>query len=227
MTASSLSTHVQQEQRYSRLPRFIHFLMRPLGYLEWARVYCHDFQNLPPLRTIPGYTIRLAGQKDIDQMIALMPRDQPSYVLRRMWKAGHSCMVACTNERVVAYDWMAFVPAQDEEFLLAARPLEAVCLNAYTDAAHRGKGLHQALLLALLHHGAQRGFKRAYTVVSVLNEKSWRAHVKLGWTLRNTIIYFRTYWLPGRPALRLSPLDDVVHINFKDHSWNRRANDED
>lgn len=226
-TESSAKTSMEREQRKSRFAQLAHRLLRPVGELEWASVYSHDFRTLEPPRHIPGYSIREAVADDIDEIVRLMPREQPSYVIRRMWNAGHTCMVACTSDRVVAYDWMAFGQEHDEEFLVSPGPLETVCVNAYTDQAHRGRGLHQALLLQLLHHGVSKGFKRAHTVVSILNEKSWRAHVNLGWTLRSSVAYFRPRLVPRRLAIRLTPPNDVVTIDFESHAWRRRPDDRD
>lgn len=210
---------LREERRLARWCRIWHALILPFGYLEKTVVYERDLGSLPPIRAVEGYVIRPATAADIPQMIADLPRDQPPHVLQRLWDEGHFCMVACLGDRVVAYDWLAFDPVQEEEYRVTPDDDEVLCLNAYTVPEHRGKGVHPALLVAMLHEAANRGRKRALTVVSLMNERSWRAHIRTGWRKVSTVSYIRPNWFPGRRPIVLDPPKPPIALYWDGHSW--------
>ena len=198
----------------------LHLLLRPLGYLEFTDVYTFDLRpNLPEVRLKPGYTIVHASAADIDEIVASLPRDEPPGVLRTLFAEGHHCFVAKFDGRVVAYNWIAFAPVQEEEYRCTPAPDQAICLNAYTAPEHRGKGLHYALLLSMLHFAKEAGKTTAYTVVSLLNETSWKTHVRMGWRLVFTICYFRPNFTPRRIPWVLRPGRPPIVLDWSRHSW--------
>jgi GNAT superfamily N-acetyltransferase len=212
-------SRLRAERRWAGWCWLLHMLLKPFGYLEMTAVYQRDLRSLPPIPVVEGYVVRPATAADIPGMIADLQRDQPPHVLQRLWDEGHFCMVACAGDRVVAYDWLAFDPVQEEEYRVTPGADEVLCLNAYTAPDHRGKGVHPALLVAMLHEAARRGRKHALTVVSIMNERSWRAHVKTGWRKAFTVTYFRPYWIPGRRPFLLGPAKPPVALNWDGHSW--------
>lgn len=216
---SDSDTRLRDERRLAWRCRLLHALIKPFGYLEMTVVYERDLATLPPVRAVDGYLIRPATAADISRMIADLPRDQPRHVLQRLWDEGHFCMVACAGDQVVAYDWLAFDAVQEEEYRVTPGNEEVLCLNAYTAPEHRGKGVHPALLVAMLHEAANRGRKRALTVVSLMNERSWRAHIRTGWRKASTISYIRPYWLPGRRPIVLDPPKPPIALHWDGHSW--------
>lgn len=198
----------------------VHLLLRPLGYLEFTDVYTFDLvPSLPAVALKPGYVIAQATAADIDDIVASLPRDEPSGVLRALFDEGHHCFVAKAEGRVVAYNWIALTPVQEEEYRCVPAPDQAICLNAYTMPAHRGKGLHYALLLSMLHFAKSQGRITAYTVVSLLNEASWKTHVRMGWRYAFTISYFRpTFTLSRRPWV-IHDGQPPITMDWSRHSW--------
>ena len=198
----------------------LHLLLRPLGYLEYTDVYTFELQaELPEVRLKPGYTIVQANAADIDEIAANLPRDEPAGVLGTLFAQGHHCFVAKFGGRVVAYNWIAFTPVQEEEYACTPAPEEAICLNAYTAPEHRGKGLHYALLLSMLHFAKRSGKTLAYTAVSLLNETSWKTHVRMGWRLAFTIWYFRPNFTLRRLPWVLKPGRPPIAVDWSRHSW--------
>jgi len=198
----------------------LHLLLRPLGYLEFTDVYTFALEQEPPAVTLkPGYSILKAGAAEIDEIVAGLPRDEPAGVLRTLFAQGHHCFVAKFDGRVVAYNWIALSTVQEEEYRCTPAPDEAICLNAYTAPEHRGKGLHYALLLSMLHFARSEGKTIAYTAVSLLNETSWKTHVRMGWRLAFTICYFRPNFTFHRTPWVINPGRSPVVLDWGRHSW--------
>ena len=72
----------------------LHWLLRPLGYLEVTDIYKIELIDLPPLFSVPGYTIERADADDISEITQHIKRDEPPAVLNNLWKGGHHCFVA-------------------------------------------------------------------------------------------------------------------------------------
>jgi GNAT superfamily N-acetyltransferase len=218
MNSQSESEAAARRRRKRAYP--LHLLLRPFGYLEFTDVYSFDLRpDLPEVALRPGYTIEEAGAAEIDEIAVNLPRDEPAGVLRTLFAQGHHCFVAKCHGRVVAYNWIAFSEVQEEEYRCTPAPDEAICLNAYTAPDHRGKGLHYALLLSMLHFAKNAGKTSAYTVVSLLNETSWKTHVRMGWRLAFTIRYFRPNFTLSRAPWVLTPARAPVSVDWERHSW--------
>ncbi len=205
----------------------LHLLLRPFGYLEFTDVYTFDLKAEPPaVRLKPGYAISEAGAAEIDEIVADLPRDEPAGVLRTLFAQGHHCFVAKFDGRVVAYNWIAFAAVQEEEYRCTPAPYQAICLNAYTAPGHRGKGLHYALLLSMLHFARSEGRSVAYTAVSLLNETSWKTHVRMGWRLEFTMCYFRPNFTFRRMPWVLRAGRPPIALDWQRHSWIAAERDE-
>jgi GNAT superfamily N-acetyltransferase len=218
------STLVRGSETNARARRMwacpVHALLRPFGYLEFTDVYSMDLHaDLPEVSLKPGYVISQAASADIDEIVANLPRDEPGGVLQMLFAQGHHCFVAKHRGRIVAYNWVAFREVQEEEYRCSPAPNEAICLNAYTAPEHRGKGLHSALLLSMLHFAKSEGKTVAYTAVSLLNETSWKTHVRMGWRLAFTISYFRPNFTIRRRPWVLKPGKPPVELDWSRHSW--------
>jgi GNAT superfamily N-acetyltransferase len=218
MTTQTGSEAAARERRKRAYP--LHLLVRPLGYLEFTDVYTFDLKPEPPAVTLkPEYTIGQAGAAEIDEIVASLPRDEPAGVLRTLFAQGHHCFVAKFDGRVVAYNWIALSEVQEEEYRCTPAPDQAICLNAYTAPDHRGKGLHYALLLSMLHFARDAGKTIAYTTVSLLNETSWKTHVRMGWRRAFTICYFRPNFTFRRMPWAIKPGRPPVALDWNRHSW--------
>ena len=207
-------------RRWSALA--LHYAVRPLGYVEFTDVYSIDPRVPPPRPSLLGYSIEHAQDNEIDYICDLLTRDQPAHVVRARWREGHHCFVAKIDGRVVGYDWIAFSSVQEQEYRIELQSSDAYCLDAYTVPEHRGKGVHYALLFALLQHAAQSGKTRVFTAVSLYNVNSWKSHLRMGWQRQYTIGYFRPYFTPSRlPWLFLSTRYPIK-LDWQRHAWEER-----
>lgn len=196
-----------------------HWLLRPLGYLEFTDVFTLELANLPPFFEVPGYQIERAGADEVTEITRHIKRDEPPAVLNALWDHGHHCFVAKFNGRVVAYNWIAFSKVQEEEYTYEPRPEHAICVDAYTVAEHRGKGLHYLLLLSMLHFAAASGKTAAYTGASLFNIVSWKTHHRIGWKRDFTFCYFRPYFTLKRYPWRLTKEQYPLRLDWSRHAW--------
>jgi hypothetical protein len=197
----------------------VHYLLRPFGYLELTDVYRINLSKLPPLFEVPGYTIEQATVDDINEITQCHHRGEPPAVIRTLWSQGHHCFVAKFAGRVVAYNWIAFSAVQEEEYLYVPRSDHAICVDAYTYPEHRGKKLHNLLLLAMLHFAAGCGRTTAYTGASLYNVVSWKTHLRIGWRLDFTFCWFRPYFTLKRHPWRLSQERYPLRLDWSRHAW--------
>ena len=210
---------IEATNRRRLLALCVHWLVRPLGYLELTDVYKIDLANLLPLFEIPGYTIEKADADDVKEITQRIKRDEPSRVISDLWAQGHHCFVAKHGGRVVAYNWIAFGTVQEEEYRYEPRADHAICVDAYTAPEHRGKGLHYLLLLTMLHFAAASGKSVAYTGASLFNVVSWKTHLRIGWQRDFTFSWFRPYFTIARYPWRLSPERYPLHLDWSNHAW--------
>ena len=71
----------------------------------------------------------------------------------------------------------------------------------------------------MLHFAKNEGKTVAYTVVSLLNEASWKTHVRMGWRLAFTICYFRPNFTFRRiPWIIRNGLPPIA-LDWSRHSW--------
>jgi GNAT superfamily N-acetyltransferase len=197
----------------------LHYALRPLGYLEFTDIYCIDPTIVVPRLREEGYVIAAATEADIRYMCDVLTRDQPAHVLRERWRQGHHCFVARAHGEVVAYDWIAFSPVQEQEFRIELDSAHAFCLDAYTAPHHRGKGLHYALLGTLLEFAARSGKTEVFTAVSLYNARSWSSHVRMGWQRAFSMVYFRPYFTVSRLPWQITKSHYPVHLDWKRHAW--------
>jgi GNAT superfamily N-acetyltransferase len=103
-------------------------------------------------------TIRLAGEADLDTILALLaqlnPGDPPpdpataaATWQRILAQPGLSTLVACLGETVVACLTLVTVPNLSRD----AKPY-ALIENVVTDAAHRGQRIGRTLMDAAIRH---------------------------------------------------------------------------
>jgi GNAT superfamily N-acetyltransferase len=212
-------SEIERTRKRRLIALALHWLIRPLGYLEFTDIYFIRLFNLPPLFDVHGYTIEKATAGDIDEIARVLKRDEPSAVLRSLWNHGHHCFVAKYAGSVIAYNWVSFSPVQEEEYLYTPKEDHVICVDAYTAPDHRGKGLHLLLLLTMLHFAAASGKRLAYTGVSLLNLISWKTHLRIGWTLDFTFVWFRPNFTLKRHPWRITRERYPLRLNWAGHTW--------
>jgi hypothetical protein len=210
---------IRAGERRRFLALLLHWLLRPLGYLELTDIYKIELSNLPPLFDVPGYAIERATADDINEITQRHHRGEPPAVIKALWSQGHHCFVAKFQGRVIAYNWVAFSAVQEEEYLYFPRPGHAICVDAYTFPEHRGKKLHYLLLLTMLQFAAARGKTAAYTGASLFNVTSWKTHLRIGWQRDFTFCWFRPYFTLKRQPWRLCRERYPVRLEWRHHTW--------
>lgn len=205
--------------RRSRAFSALHWLIRPFGYLEITKILHIDPHSEFSRPSYAGVKTRIAASEDIEFICERMPREQPSHVLRGRWAAGHHCFVAEIAGEIVAYDWIAFQSAQEQEFEIRLDPHQAVCMDCYVHPTHRGKRLHHALLCAMLDFARMHGKTDVLTCVALLDPSAWKAHILMGWNVGDTIVYFRPNFTIKRLPWLLTQEHPTVHVNWERHAW--------
>ena len=219
MVDETVTAKLTAENRRKIGAQVLHYALKPLGHLEFSEIYRLELDTLPEARSLQGYKIDRANERDIDVIVRDLVRDEPPFVIRNLWSQGNHCFVARHEGRVVAYDWIGFSTLQEEEFTITLEPEHAFCLNAYTHPDHRGLGVHYELLRNLLVFAAANGKTRAYTLVSLFNRDSWKSHIRMGWQRDFTYCYFRPYFVPGRLPWALTAPRYPARLNWPQHSW--------
>jgi L-amino acid N-acyltransferase YncA len=111
---------------------------------------------------------------------------------RRLFKSkienGHHCFVAKDGSSVVGYNWIGSGSFWNGIDFVVLKDDEVWCSDAYTAIEWRGKGIHTALLAAMIEWARKENFRTAYTHVSAFHPKSWKAHEHLKWQVSG--LYF-------------------------------------
>jgi len=210
---------IRANRRRWFVAQVLHWLTRPLGYLELTDIYKIELAELPPLFDVPGYTIKHADDADIAEITQRAHRGEPPAVIRNLWENGHHCFVAKFDGQVVAYNWIAFSAVQEEEYRYEPRAEHAICVDAYTFPGHRGKKLHLLLLLTMLHFASASGKTTAYTGGSLLNMASWKTHLRIGWQREFTFGWFRPHFTFTRRPWKLLPERYPLKFDWAHHAW--------
>ena len=205
------SRRTRETLRYEGLPillwRSLSQCVSPVGAVQLWTFYRRDLTKpLVETRARADVTITLATDADTDELAALVARrygpTRPgpyeklgigATILHRL-RRGLKCFVARSGTEIVHYNWLAF---QAEESLgdtgarITLREAEAYCSDAYTVETWRGKGIHTAVLHAMLDFLQKTGYRTAYTDVGTDNRSSWKTHERLGWEVCGTALDFR------------------------------------
>jgi GNAT superfamily N-acetyltransferase len=180
--------------------------LAPVGTVQPWTFYRRDLtQPLAPVRARADVTITLATEADREQLAAMVVRRYgptglgpyaalgvPGTIAHR-FRRGLRCFVARAGAEIVHYNWIAFgrEPSLGEAGArIELGPGEAYCSDAYTAEAWRGRGIHTAVLNAMLLFLQQAGYRTAWTDVGTDNKSSWKTHERLGWTVSGTALDF-------------------------------------
>jgi RimJ/RimL family protein N-acetyltransferase len=94
---------------------------------------------------------------------------------------GHKCFVAKDGYSIIGYNWIGFGSFWNGIDFVVLKENEVWCSDAYTAVEWRGKGIHTALLAAMIDWAGKENYQTAYTHVSVFHPRSWKAHERLKW----------------------------------------------
>lgn len=203
---------IMEMLRYEGFPvlvwRGLRKSIAPLGDVRLLTFYEKDLvQPLPRVSARVPVTITVATQADFDQVTALIvkrrrPRlDLVNDELRRVRQIvserserGDKCFVAKLGADIVHSNWVILDSMEwpaGTGHRITLPPDEAYTTDATTAEAWRGKGIHTAVLLAMLRFLQELGYRKAYAQVRTDNRSAWKSHERLGWRRTGTILLFR------------------------------------
>lgn len=196
---------------------------------RWGELGCEDLLELslrepvPPAAAVPGFTLRLATEADLDAVIALYAADPwlylgepgapPDALVREMYadrlRRGELCFLAVKGDQIghanwSCYGWGDVLPDQP----MRLHGDEVYTTDAVTAPAFRGRGLHAMVLQAMLEHARKRGLRRALTLARVDRQATYKAVLQVGYRRCGRLIYWVPKGLPPR-AWILSRQGDV------------------
>lgn len=178
--------------------------MAPVGQLGLKALCQKDLTRpLKEIRAKVDIIASRATEKDIEQITALVvkrwgPKARKDYgilrddILRKL-RRGSMCFVAKIGTKIVHYNWIFF---KSIEPLTGVGPCiqlnddEALCDDAYTEEAWRGKAIHTAIQYEMLLFLKKAGYRRIYTPAGLNNKSSLKTHHRLGWEFSGTMLYF-------------------------------------
>ena len=179
----------------------------PFGKLGLESLCRKDLtQPLGEVRAKTDITICIATEADIEQLVTLAAGlwghtgDLGPYnelgirgtILDR-FRRGQKCFVGKIGEKIVHYNWIGFhweeTIAGTGRFI-RLRDDEAVCHDALTVEAWRGKAIHTVVHNQMLLFLKAAGYQRAYTVVGTVDRSSRKTHHRLDWQFSGTMLYF-------------------------------------
>lgn len=160
-------------------------IISPLVVLRLDYIYCIDLtkQLLHWEARVP-VTVSAATELDVASAAELQYRET-QIDIRRLFeskvKSGHKCFVAKVGSSVVGYNWIGFGSFWNGIDFIFLRETEVWCSDAYTAIEWRGKGIHTALLAAMIKWAGEENYETAYTHVGAFDPRSWKTHERLKW----------------------------------------------
>ena len=198
----------------------------PIGQLGLKALCQKDLTRpLKEIRAKVDITVSRAAEADIEQLTTLVvkrwgPKARKNYDIlrddiRRKLQRGSICFVGKIDTEIIHYNWIFF---HSVEPLTGVGPCiqlnddEALCDDAYTEEAWRGKAIHTAIQYQMLLFLKKASYRRIYTPVGVNNKSSLKTHRRLGWEFSGTMLYFvphgsKKAWI-GRIKGTLEPFVD-------------------
>ena len=175
----------------AHMAKLVELTLSPLGYFEWGMVLVKDLSedvHLHPARI--QITVREALQSDLIEMSKATPYHHLD-LLEARHAMGGKCLVALSQDKMAGFNWYIHGQLHDGSFWVELDAGDVFCMDAMTYEAFRGQAVHTELLSRLLLDAREKGFRKAYTRVSLQNASSWKTHVKLGWAYHGTILSLR------------------------------------
>jgi GNAT superfamily N-acetyltransferase len=183
---------------------------RDFAYMDERHVwYVLDLDRVELLPLAEGYELRLAGDGDVDMVVAEqaggteMVRERRSegvqlWLVQKGGETAFSCWIFPREQPVPA------AASGVLEF-----PPGVACLeDSFTDAEHRGRGIAASAWTAIAQELARDGYKVLVTKVGVGNAPSRRACEKTGFRLAS-VMHFRR--LGPRESVTFEPgADDLT-----------------
>lgn len=187
--------------------RMLKLCLSPMGYLDMMTFYKKQLEEpIAEKRARVDLNVIQATEKDIDQIAAMVAR-RYGPTMARLWpyknktahdiiqkrfQQGCKCFVAKTQAEFIHYNWIFFYWEEGVmgTFRSCLKADEAICNDAFTEEAWRGKGVHDAVHNHMLRHLQQEGYQCVYTSAGSDNRSSQKAVHRHNWTFYGKILYF-------------------------------------
>lgn len=181
----------------------------------WADLHCY-FLVQQPVRKLPllpdhlrdGVVVRTLTAADPEIATALSRAGELDERLRR----GDTCLAAFQDGRLAGYLWLCFAPFEDDEtgcrFALLPGAGGAWDFDLLVAPESRGGIAFAALWDAAWDVLRRRGYAWTASRVSAFNDRSLRAHRRIGAAATGTILVLRA----GRGAAILSSVSPMFRL---------------
>jgi GNAT superfamily N-acetyltransferase len=155
-----------------------------------------------------GVSVRVLTAADTEIASALSRAEELGARLRR----GDTCLAAFRDGRLVGYLWLCFCPFEDDETHCRFAPLQgaggAWDYDLSVAPESRGGGAFAALWDAAWEVLRREGYSWTASRVSAFNDRSLRAHRRIGAVATGTLLVLRA----GHAAAILSSLRPVLRL---------------
>lgn len=183
MNGQSAVNHAIKKRKLlsrGRLNLFSFKLSRPILEIKTGEDAEYSFLNTKSREKAEGLT-SLVGKE----------------IVNTRFNRGEICGVARLNSEVVSYCWVAFQQAEVGEInrTIKLRNNELYLYDAFTLPDYRGRGLFPALLTAILGFAKSQGYSRALIFSLRENRPSVRGIEKAGFSLFQSIYFFKSLGL--------------------------------
>ena len=135
--------------------------------------------------------VRMALPEDIDELEQIMYQDR--FEIKKRFKRGNRCFVACIGTRIVHYTWVSFykeyLPSINKWIELAED--EAYVYNVRTLSDFRGQGIFPFVLASICGQLRKDGYKRILASIQSDNIPSQKAFEKAGFKKTQEISFLR------------------------------------
>jgi GNAT superfamily N-acetyltransferase len=175
--------------RQSRVFRAIAAITRPLRRrVDVSCIYEFDLVNQVPQgrADIPIEMARATPEEVVAAADIADTRLREKFLARL--EDGMACFVAKVDGRVVAYNWTRYRSGEDEGDELHLGPGEIYTTDAFTAEGFRGRKIHGATLEYMLRFAREEGYRRAYTMRSVLKLASSKTLPNVGWRVSGRVL---------------------------------------
>ena len=166
----------------------------PYRHLEFVLVARSLLEPPPQFTPKAPVEIRPFTAEDLDFARQENLPSEARLCARRL-ELGHQGTVACIDDHVAGYGWIA-ADCQLERISLALEPGDILFTDAFTAPAFRGKGLQTAITLARLRLAKAQGYTRCIAYIEVHNAPSlavWQR--KMGAEIVDRIAFTRIgFW---------------------------------
>jgi len=151
-----------------------------------------------PLPEVPAHeSLRWTSftEAQIDQVLAINPALSEAEIRRRL-EEGQECLLGWIGESLVYYRWDAtaspYLPYLGKTLRLSQGDINAT--DAFTHPAFRGRGIHAASTIVVLHRARDLGLSRFVTITAWWNAPALRVILHKS---RHSVVGTVGFWNAG------------------------------